>query len=166
MSPSVPFQSVPHELVELLQAHGAETSDLYRALANNPQVLESWIAMAWGLRTRAITARSLREVMILRSAHVQGASYQWADHAVMAKAAGVTEDQIEAVRAWSESKLFDEPTMAALRLMDEMIAGDISDDTLALLQGEFGPAERVELIVTAGFYCMVPRVLNALRLNA
>lgn len=166
MSPSVPFEEVKGEPARLLDEYGAEVSDLYRALANQEDFLELWIRMAWGLRSRAETPRWLRELMILRSAHVQGAAYQWADHTVMALAAGASQAQIEAVPHWTRSDLFDEAETAVLALIDDMLAGHVSDDTLELLVEQFEPAERVELIMTGGFYCMVPRVLDALRLPA
>jgi hypothetical protein len=56
--------------------------------------------MAWGLRTLASTPRTLRELMILRSAHAQDAAYQWADHTIMAMAAGVSQAQIDAIPEW------------------------------------------------------------------
>lgn len=166
MSPSVPFRDVTGRPAELLDEFGAGISDLYRALANNEEYLAIWIGMAWGLRTRAATPRALRELIVLRCAHVQGAGYQWADHTIMALAAGVNQAQIDAVPEWDRSDQFDDDEMAALSLTDGMLAGSVSDDALALLEERFEPSERIELIMTAGFYCMVPRVLDALRLPA
>jgi alkylhydroperoxidase family enzyme len=45
-----------------------------------------------------------------------------------------------------------------------MIVGSVSDAVLARLEDHFDPKERVELILTAGMYAMVPRVVDALRL--
>lgn len=165
MSPAVPLRAIPKSALDLLDSFDAEPSDLYRALANNPGMLELWIGMAWGLRRRAITDRALREIMILRSAHRHEASYQWADHIVMARQAGVSEEKIEAVVAWESSKVFDQRERAVLALMDDMMSGAVESGTLDSLGAEFDDAEQVELTLTAGFYCMVPRVLNALRLE-
>lgn len=165
MSPSVPPQPVDGRASELLASFGADISDLYRALANNTDVLQAWIGMAWGLRTRARTPRSLRELMILRAAHVTGASYQWSDHTVMARDAGVSEAKIEAIATWEQSELFTANERLVLALMDEMLTGKVTDATLTALAESYDAAERVELFVTAGFYCMVPRVLDALRLT-
>jgi 4-carboxymuconolactone decarboxylase len=165
MSPSVPLQPVRGRASELLESFDAEVSDLYRALANNPDVLETWIGMAWSLRTKALTPRALRELMILRAAHTEGATYQWSDHTVMARDAGVSEAKIDAVPTWEKSDLYSVEERLALTLIDDMLAGDVSDATLVALEERFDPSQRVELIVTAGFYCMVPRVLDALRLN-
>lgn len=165
MTPSVPLRQVSERVAEHLASFGAEPSDLYRALANNDAILQAWVEMAWGIRTRARTPRALRELMILRSAQVQDAGYQWKDHYVMALAAGVDPDQINALSSWRSSDLFEDTDRAALALTDEMLEGKVSDDTLADLEKEFEAPERIELIVTAGFYCMVPRVLDALRLE-
>lgn len=165
MSPSVPLREVSGAVAAALEAFGAEPTDLYRALCNHQAVAELWIRFAWGMRKEATTTRALRELMILRSAQVQGATYQWRDHTVMARNAGVSPDQVEALDSWDTSDQFDEPARAALALTDEMIGGGVSDETLERLTDHFTAGERVELIVTAGYYCMVPRVLNALRLG-
>ena len=165
MSPSVPLGPVSEEVTRLLHSMGGEPTDLYRALANNEEVLTVWVEMAWGLRNTATTSRAVRELMILRSAQLQGADYQWSDHTAMALAAGVSPDQLAALESWNRSDLFDDPTKAALALMEEMLVGHVSDRALEELAAVFDAMQRVELIVTAGFYCMVPRVLDALRLQ-
>jgi 4-carboxymuconolactone decarboxylase len=44
-----------------------------------------------------------------------------------------------------------------------MMAGDVSDEVFADVKKHFNPSEIIELTLTAGFYAMVPRFLNALR---
>lgn len=165
MTPSVPLRPMSEEADRLLRSFGGEPSDLYRALANNDEVLKAWLEMAWRLRTRAKTPKSLRELMILRGAQIQEAGYQWSDHVAMALAAGVDQTQIDALGSWRESDLFSASARAALALTEEMLSGRVSDQVLDGLAAAFDAEERVELIVTAGFYFMVPRVLDALRLG-
>jgi len=165
VSPSVPLRQVTERVAEALEQFGAGPSDLYRALANNDMVGELWVRFAWGLRNGSRTPRALRELMILRSAQLQGAAYQWRDHTAMAREAGVPGEQVEALGSWPTSDLFDESSRACLALADEMVAGRVTDATLDRLAEMFSPEDLVELIVTAGFYCMVPRVLDALRLT-
>jgi AhpD family alkylhydroperoxidase len=155
---------VTERVAEALEQFGAGPSDLYRALANNDLVGELWVRFAWGLRNGSRTPRPLRELMILRTAQLQDARYVWRDHTAMARAAGVSEEQIASLASWQSSDQFDEPTRACLVLTEEMVAGHVSEETLDRLAQWFSAEDRVELIVTAGFYCMVPRVLDALRL--
>jgi alkylhydroperoxidase family enzyme len=44
-----------------------------------------------------------------------------------------------------------------------MMRGDVSDAVYAELSKHFNSSEVIELALTAGFYAMVPRVLNALK---
>ena len=101
--------------------------------------------------------------MILRGSQIAEAEYEWHQHRRMASEAGVRDEQVEALAAWRTSELFDDREKAALGLTEAMIQGRVPDDVDAEVGRHFSPAERVELILTAGFYVMVPRVLDALR---
>lgn len=151
------------ELGERVRALGARQVNLYRSLAHTPDLLHAWIDWAWALREHCATARSLREVMILRTAVVMRSEYEWQQHVVMAESAGVPADKIRAIAAWQSSALFDGPERAALMLTDAMLTGSVPDAVHEELARHFTDADRVELILTAGFYAMVPRVLDACR---
>jgi alkylhydroperoxidase family enzyme len=104
--------------------------------------------------------------MILRSAQLHGASYQRHVHVRMAREAGVGANEIAALEDWRSSDRFDAPTRCVLAFTEEMVRGRVENETLEELAAHFSPSERIELMATAGFYCMVPRVLDALRLEA
>jgi 4-carboxymuconolactone decarboxylase len=60
---------------------------------------------------------------------------------------------------WRSSDAFSEQEHAALALTDAIVAGNVTEEIVA----ELDHAQPVELTVTAAFYAMVPRVLDALR---
>lgn len=165
MSASVPLLEVTGAHRKRIEALGLEVADLYRALAHQPAMLGAWLEFSSSLRREPAVSRALRELMILRSAQLHDARYQWRDHVLMAAEAGVSPDQVQGLEDWASSTLFDERSRCALAFTDEMVRGEVSDATLGDLAESFSPAERIELILTAGFYCMVPRVLDALRLE-
>ena len=70
MEPSVGLVDLPDDAVALLESYGAPPAAtkarLYRAIANQPDLLTGWIELAWRLRVRAKTPRRLRELMIIR----------------------------------------------------------------------------------------------------
>ena len=165
MNASVPLLEVTGASRERLEALGLEVADLYRALAHQPAMLEAWLDFSSSLRREPAVSRALRELMILRTAQLHQAPYQWRDHVRMAAEAGVTPEQIDGLEERASSTLYDEKTRCALDLTEDMVRGEVSDATLGELADLFTPAERIELILTAGFYCMVPRVLDALRLQ-
>lgn len=161
--PGIPLLPLEGELGARVSGLGARQVNLYRSLAHRPELLGAWIDWAWALRERCTTPRGLRELMILRTAVVMRSEYEWHQHVAMAATADVPEAKVQAIAAWQSCDLFDARERAALMLTDAMLTGSVPDavhDELAL---HFSDAERVELVLTAGFYAMVPRVLDACR---
>jgi alkylhydroperoxidase family enzyme len=72
--------------------------------------------------------------------------------------------QVEDLMMWRESPRYSDPERAALAFTEAMMAGDTSDEVFDELKKHFSPSEIIELALTAGFYAMVPRFLNALRI--
>ena len=163
---SLPLVAIDKRIEAVMAEAGVPPADLYRVLANQPALLEGWVRFSRVLRHETNTARALRELMILRSAQLMNASYQWRDHREMARTAGVDEELISALSQWQNSAAFTAEQRSALALVDAMVAGHVPDAVLTDLTGRFSAGDALELILTAGFYCMVPRVLDALRLRA
>jgi alkylhydroperoxidase family enzyme len=79
----------------------------------------------------------------------------------IAKAVGVSDDQIAAIEKWEAATCFNELERLALRLTDEVARGvKGKKETLAALQKHMGQGEIVELIMSIGFWGMVARVLE------
>jgi AhpD family alkylhydroperoxidase len=141
---------------------GGRPINLYRALANQPDLLDAWVEFAWTLRRKCRTPRRLRELMIVRAARATGCDYERVHHEHLAARAGATPRELRELDSWRDSDAFDPAERAALAFMDAMVAGEVGAAVAAELERHFDAAERVELTLTAGFYCMVPRVIGAL----
>ena len=159
----VPFASFEPVLLERLEALWGRPVNLYRCLANQPQLAAAWTEFFQALRAESRTPRALRELMILRSAQLAGSEYEWAQHLKMARKAGVREAQIDALARWRGSAEFDARERACLELQEAVVAGRVGDEVYAECARHFGHGEYVELTLTAAAYVMVPRVLEALR---
>lgn len=168
--PLVPADSDDPQLQPVFQmflSQGRMVPTLYRALGNAPPMLRAWTALAWPLRQQAVTPRSLRELVILRIAQLTDAGYEWQAHLPAALEHGVSHEQVAALDNWPAAAVFDEPTRAVLTLTDELtVDGRPAEDTMQRLTGLFGPAEVVELVLTAAFYACVSRVLHALGIDS
>jgi 4-carboxymuconolactone decarboxylase len=166
-SPAVPLLDVPDDVVKRLEKLGASDrarhANLYRALANQPEVLAGWVELSQRLRHRTVTSRRLRELMIVRGAQISGCTYELKNHAELALANGVTAKELEELARWRDVPGFSPAERAGLALAEGMLAGNVSDDVIATLRQQFDAAEFVELVVTAAFYVMVPQVVSALR---
>lgn len=147
-----------------VRARGVALPNLYRVLGLAPKMLRAWLDFAWPLRLHAKTARSLRELLILRGAQISGATYEWAHHVGMALAAGVTQAKIDALPLAQDSALFSPQEKAIIRLAEEVTRGPgASPACIELLkQRGFSDAEIVELVLTASFYVCVGRFLHSM----
>jgi len=139
--------------------------NLYRALGNHPGLVAAWTEFANAIRHDSRTPRSLRELMILRTAQIARSEYEWAHHLRMARKAGVAEAQIAALAGWRESSAFDPRERAALALTEGVMACNVTDEVHAEVRRHFDDAEFVELSLTAAFYAMVSRMLDAMRVE-
>jgi 4-carboxymuconolactone decarboxylase len=158
----MPLVSVPVEIEARLAQLGGRTVNLYRALANHPDLLTAYIEFAWALRQRCKTPRRLRELMIVRGAQMCQSAYELDQHTTMAKAAGVSDLELKDLANWRASGLFAPAERAALGYMEEVVNQSVSEVTVSQLHEHFTNSERIELTMTAAFYTMVPRMLDAL----
>jgi 4-carboxymuconolactone decarboxylase len=160
---AIPLAPLPPDVADRVASLGAQQVNLYKSLGHAPDLLRAWIAFAWALRGNDMTSRRLRELMILRTAALHHSQYEWHQHRRMAREVGVTDFQVAELEMWRTSEAFDEEERAALALTDAIVADDVPDDVVAELERHFSDGQRVELTVTAAFYSMVPRILEALR---
>ncbi len=158
-----PLATVKAETAARVAELGGRPLNLYRVLAHQPALLDAWVEFAYTLRHAAQTPRALRELMILRTAQMYPSPYEWHQHRIMAEEAGVPERQVAELAMWASSDAFSEQEKAALALTEAIVRGNVDDATHAAAAVCFTPAERIELVVTASFYCMVPRILDALQ---
>jgi len=161
--PRLPLKEIDDKNKKRIVELNGEFLNLYRVLGHHANLLSAWIEFAYTLRRDCKTPRTLRELMILRGAQLEGSAYEWHQHRRWARAQGVPAEQIEDLFFWRESPRFSPAECAALALTEAMMHGDVSDEDFAELAKHFSSSEIIELALTAGFYAMVPRVLNALK---
>ncbi len=161
----VPNVEFPPELKKRLEELWGSPPNLYRALGNHAPLAAAWTEFARAIRYESRTPRELRELVILRGAQLMRSEYEWAQHLKMARKAGVREAQIAALAGWRESGEFDAREKAALLLAEAVTRGDVSDQAYAAVSKHFDHATYVELALTAAFYAMVGRMLDAMRIQ-
>ncbi len=163
--PRVPLADFEPALKKRLEELWGTPPNLYRQLANHPKVIAAWNEFARTLRHDSRTPRALRELMILRGAQLMRSEYEWAQHLKMARKAGVREAQIGALEHWRGSAEFTDKEKAVLGLAEAVTLGHVPDDAYAEAMRHFDHQDYVELAVTAAFYAMVGRVLDAMHVQ-
>lgn len=157
---------------ELLQAllsrslGGAERPlNIFTTLARNPELFRRWLGFGGALLDGKLSARQ-RELVILRTAHHCDSAYEWAQHVQLARAAGVEDEEIEALRGPLAQGGWEGSDLLVLRAADELDSeGTISDSTWEALAGVFDDARLIELVMLVGQYRLVAMTLRTLRIQ-
>jgi alkylhydroperoxidase family enzyme len=94
-----------------------------------------------------------RELLVLRVAARRDATYEWAQHAVLAADAGIDADEVARVVEGPDAPGWSALDAALLRAADELIAdAAIGDETWATLAAELDDRQLMDLVFTVGAY--------------
>jgi 4-carboxymuconolactone decarboxylase len=146
---------------------GGEIAVLYQALLNSPPIASGWEKMLTAVRNRTQVPADLRELVILRVAVLNRASFEFDAHAPHARRAGVADEKIEAVRQWPSTRvLFADDERLVLDLADHMTRDvDVPEAVMERVRRRFDARGVVEIVATVAAYNMVSRFLVALNIT-
>ncbi|RFU41325.1 carboxymuconolactone decarboxylase family protein [Actinomadura logoneensis] len=159
----------PEEWDETLRAVVAATGPLhvFTTLARHPGLFPAWLGFGSKLLFEGTLDGRVREIAILRVAHQRSCAYEWTHHVPIARAAGLTEAEIEALKGAPDAHPWPSADRAVIDAADELHASStVSDATWAALAERFDEAGLIELIMLIGQYHMLAFTLNALRVQA
>lgn len=147
-------------------AERGRISALYQVLLNSEPLASGWEALLSAIRNRSTVPAALRELIILRVAVLNDAGYEFDAHVPHARAAGIDEATIAALRETPLADRFDADARLVLELADAMTRGLRVDDALfARLRARFDERACLETVATVAAYNMVSRLLVALQVG-
>ncbi len=154
-------------LVERITAERGSVLHLYQMLLHSPALAEGWLGFMTAVRQKLALPGSLRELVIMRVALLNGAPYEAEQHHPIALKEGVSPEQLAALGDWASSAAFDAAQRAVLTLCDRMTR-DIQVDaaTIDAVRVHLGNEKTVELVATIASYNMVSRFLEALQIHS
>ena len=151
---------VPEKTREILN-RGRVKMNVARMIANSDAAFYPFSMLGNSLLTRSKLDARLRELAILRTAKVSKSVYEWTQHVPIAKAAGVTDEQVNAIENWEGARCFSDIDRLVLKFTDQ-VARNVKGEraTIEALQRHMGTTEIVELVMSIGFWGMVARLLE------
>ena len=141
--------------------------NVYRLLLHSPSLAETWFEHNNAVRWKTALDGRLREMVIIRIAHLTRARYVLGQHVPkLALAEGLTLAECDALADWRDSPLFGARDHAVLAYADAMTRDvDVPDAVFEPLRQHFDERQMVELTVLIGTYAMHVRVCEALKLD-
>jgi len=155
-----------HEVLSQLDQRGREVLNLHRALARSPNSLRNFLRLGNSLLQYGQLPPNLRELAILRIAQMTGADYEWAHHVPIAKQAGVSASQIEALSHWRDAEEFNARERSILDYVEAITnTRDVPDSVFEAVRSQLSEEDVVELTLVCGFWGMVAAILLALKID-
>lgn len=153
------------EIEDRILKERGRISLLYQVLLNSAPIAKGWEAMLTAVRNQTSVPADLRELMILRVAVLNKASFEFEAHIPHALKAGVSQEKIEALRALDLSSQFTDEEKILLKMTDHMTRDiEVPADLMAQITSHYSPEKVVELVATVAAYNMVSRFLVALNI--
>lgn len=137
--------------------------NIFRTLARDVNALKAFLS--WGSyilsRRNALPPRE-REIVILRIGWLCRSGYEWTQHKRIGLDAGLTEPEVERIKAGFSASGWSEADVALLQACDDLHARQfISTPVWEALSRSFSEKQRMDLVFTAGQYTQVSMILNS-----
>src|SRR6266542_3453285 len=112
--------------------------NIYRTLVAHPKLLKRWGVFGTHVLYKSTLPARERELLILRTGWLCHSEYEWGQHVIIAKGVGVTDGEIERVRAGPEAQGWAPFDAALVRAADELHEDSfIGDATWEALKERF-----------------------------
>jgi 4-carboxymuconolactone decarboxylase len=127
----------------------------------NPALADAANKLVLALRENGKLEKRLYELIVLTVVRHWSAQYAWAAHEANARASGLSNEVIEAIRAQQRPTFGKADEGLVYEAIAELLAGKVLNTaTYERLVKQFGLQTTIELISIAGLYSMVSTVLN------
>jgi len=149
-------QAVYDEIV----ASRGKVDDAFQPLLAAPDLLQRIVHLGTYVRFQSGLDARIRECVILATARHMRSDFEWKDHEVQARDAGVAPETIEAIRNQSIPEGCSPEIAAVLRFCYEtLVDQDVSEETFRRVEALYGVRGTAEVTATIGFYCLLAVVL-------
>ena len=148
------------------RAIGTGPPNLFTTLGRHRRLFRGWLRFAGRLMPRGTLPRRDTELVILRVAHLRGATYEWEHHVRLGRRAGIGPDELRRIVEGPGADGWSEREAALLSAVDELDArGDLGDETWERLSTHLDERELIEFVLLVGHYEMLATAIAALRIQ-
>jgi alkylhydroperoxidase family enzyme len=131
----------------------------------HPALAKAFFAFNSHLFHSTLSARD-REMVVVRTGWLRRGEYEWAQHARMARNAGLSDEEVDAISAGPDSPVWGPRDAALLRSVDEIVADRyVSDGTWKRLAEDLSRQQLMDLVFTVGAYDLLAMACNTFGLE-
>ena len=136
--------------------------NIFKTLTNHPDLMRRWLVFANHVLFKQSLEVRERELVILRIGYLCQAGYEWGQHVMVARRAGMTDDEIRSAKTGPSTPGLSERDRLLLQATDELHADAfITDKTWNALTAHLDQLQLMDLVFTVGQYNLVSMALNS-----
>jgi alkylhydroperoxidase family enzyme len=136
--------------------------NIFRTLANHPDLARRWLVFGNHILGKSTLAVRERELVILQIGYLCQSGYEWGQHVLIARAAGMTDDEIRSCQTGPDTPGLSDLDRLLLAATDELHDdAHISDATWEGLSSHLSQQQMMDLVFTVGQYNLVSMALNS-----
>jgi alkylhydroperoxidase family enzyme len=138
------------------------TVNIVRTIAHHPKILGPFLGFAGALALEGVLSRRISELLALRAIWNCQSAFEWGHHVVFARAAGLSDEEIQRIPFGPDHADWSEDDRLLLRAADELHSRqDLTPETWSSLRKIYSDAQLVELPFVVGQYTMLSMVAGA-----
>ncbi len=131
----------------------------------HPALAKAFFAFNSHLFHSTLSARD-REMATVRIAWLRRGEYEWAQHVRMAKGAGLSDQEVDAIMTGPDCVVWAPRDAALLRAVDEIAVDHyVGDETWKRLSEDFDRKQLMDLVFTIGAYDLLAVAMNTFGLQ-
>jgi uncharacterized peroxidase-related enzyme len=153
-----------NELLSSIEARSGKPNHFLRVMANRPEILKAFVPLYAAITGHGTVDRRTKELVYLACSYANECAYCTASHVASGKKAGITHDEMQAIRT-EQDHGFSGPERAALRYARELTRAANAAGTRDELAGHFRDEQIVEITLVAAMANFTNRFNNGLMLE-
>lgn len=140
--------------------------NLFLTMARHRRLHLGWLHFAGRMMPGGRLPRRETELLILRVAHVRGNAYEFEHHVHLGAKVGVTDADVERVKAGPEAAGWTFREQAMLRVADQLLEGeDVDDEAWSALREHLDDRLAIELVMLISHYRLLDTFITTLRIQ-
>jgi 4-carboxymuconolactone decarboxylase len=144
---------------------GAQGMHGLGAMLHHPALAKAFLTFNNHIATASTVSKRIRELLILRIGWLRRSEYEFVQHLILGRRAGLSEAELERIQLGPDAPGWSQEDADLLRAVDELHAhACIKDETWARLSARFDTAQLLDMIFAVGCYDLLAMVFNTARL--
>jgi len=157
------FPSARDFVLSRYQEEGARGMHGLGVILQHPALAKAFLTFNNHVATGSTVSKRVRELLILRISWLRRSEYEFVQHLVLARNAGLSEAEIERIQFGPDAPGWDPIDADLVRCADELHAdARITEPTWTRLSEHFSTAQLIDILFAVGCYDLLAKVFKTL----